>query len=149
MIFIVILSNFSAIWWNYGGNLVHLYKKLAGERVESRNLNSWGVTHVSDETGASQENRSLSDIDDVLSLNNYKFGDFVDHIYPIELEIKDTTDLLDIQWRPIKNETLRQQRIFQFSHSELSIIWLTVKEYLCHTWWRICIVCRNYNPALS
>jgi hypothetical protein len=31
-------------------------------------------------------------IDDVLSLNNCKFGDFVDCIYPIELEIKDTTD---------------------------------------------------------
>ena len=31
-------------------------------------------------------------IDDVLSLNNSKFGDFVDSIYPIELEIKDTTD---------------------------------------------------------
>ena len=31
-------------------------------------------------------------IDDVLSLNNSKFGDFVDRIYPIELEIKDTTD---------------------------------------------------------
>jgi hypothetical protein len=31
-------------------------------------------------------------IDDVLSLNNSRFGDFVDHIYPIELEIKDTTD---------------------------------------------------------
>jgi hypothetical protein len=31
-------------------------------------------------------------IDDVLSLNNYRFGDFVDRIYPIELEIKDTTD---------------------------------------------------------
>ena len=31
-------------------------------------------------------------IDDVLSLNNCKFGDFVDHIYPMELEIKDTTD---------------------------------------------------------
>jgi hypothetical protein len=30
-------------------------------------------------------------IDDVLSLNNSGFGDFVDHIYPIELEIKDTT----------------------------------------------------------
>jgi hypothetical protein len=28
---------------------------------------------------------------DVLSLNNSRFGDFVDHIYPIELEIKDTT----------------------------------------------------------
>jgi hypothetical protein len=28
-------------------------------------------------------------IDDVLSLNNSRFGDFVDLIYPIELEIKD------------------------------------------------------------
>jgi len=31
-------------------------------------------------------------IDDVLSLNSSRFGDFVDRIYPIELEIKDTTD---------------------------------------------------------
>jgi hypothetical protein len=31
-------------------------------------------------------------IDDVLSLNNYRFGDVIDHIYPIELAIKDTTD---------------------------------------------------------
>ena len=31
-------------------------------------------------------------IDDVRSLNNYRLGDFVDRIYPIELEIKDTTD---------------------------------------------------------
>ena len=31
-------------------------------------------------------------IDDVLSLNNSRFGDFVDGIYPIDLEIKDTTD---------------------------------------------------------
>ena len=30
-------------------------------------------------------------IDDVLSINNSRFGDFVDRIYPIELEIKDTT----------------------------------------------------------
>ena len=30
-------------------------------------------------------------IDDVLSLNNYRFGDFVNRIYPIELEIKDST----------------------------------------------------------
>ena len=28
----------------------------------------------------------------VISLNNFKLGDFVDHIYPIALEIKDTTD---------------------------------------------------------
>jgi hypothetical protein len=31
-------------------------------------------------------------IDDVLSLNNSKFGDIVNRIYPIELEIKDTPD---------------------------------------------------------
>ena len=31
-------------------------------------------------------------IDDVLSLNNSRFGDFVDRIYPIELEIKETID---------------------------------------------------------
>ena len=31
-------------------------------------------------------------IDDVISLNNYRFGDFLNRIYPIELEIKDTTD---------------------------------------------------------
>jgi hypothetical protein len=31
-------------------------------------------------------------IDNVLSLNNSRFGDFVKCIYPIELEIKDTTD---------------------------------------------------------
>jgi hypothetical protein len=31
-------------------------------------------------------------IDDALSLNNSRFGDFVDRIYPIELDIKDTTD---------------------------------------------------------
>ena len=31
-------------------------------------------------------------IDDVLSINNPKFGDYIDFIYPVELEIKDTTD---------------------------------------------------------
>jgi hypothetical protein len=31
-------------------------------------------------------------INDVLSLNNSRLGDFVDRIYPIELEIKDTTN---------------------------------------------------------
>jgi RNAse (barnase) inhibitor barstar len=30
-------------------------------------------------------------IEDVLSLNNCMFGDFVDRIYPIQLEIKDNT----------------------------------------------------------
>ena len=31
-------------------------------------------------------------LDDVLSLNNPKFNDYIDVIYPKELEIKDTTD---------------------------------------------------------
>ena len=31
-------------------------------------------------------------IDNVFSLNNSRFGDIADRIYPIELEIKDTTD---------------------------------------------------------
>jgi len=31
-------------------------------------------------------------IDDILSLNNSRFGDFVDRIYSIEPEIKDTID---------------------------------------------------------
>ena len=31
-------------------------------------------------------------IDDVRSLNNSRFGDFVDRIYPLELEIKHTID---------------------------------------------------------
>ena len=31
-------------------------------------------------------------IDDLLSINNPKFGDYIDYIYPVELEIKDTTD---------------------------------------------------------
>jgi hypothetical protein len=38
------------------------------------------------------ENFPFRYIDDVLSLNNSRLGDFVDRIYPIELEIKDTTD---------------------------------------------------------
>jgi hypothetical protein len=37
-------------------------------------------------------NFTLLYIDDVRSLNNSRFGNFVDRIYPIELEIKDTTD---------------------------------------------------------
>jgi hypothetical protein len=37
-------------------------------------------------------NSTFRYVDDVLSLNNTRFGDFVDRMYPIELEIKDTTD---------------------------------------------------------
>ena len=37
-------------------------------------------------------NFSFRYTDDVLSLNDYRFGDFIVRIYPVELEIKDTTD---------------------------------------------------------
>ena len=37
-------------------------------------------------------NFTLRYTEDVLSLHNSKFGDFVDSIYPIELEIRNTTD---------------------------------------------------------
>ena len=56
---------------------------------------------------------------DVLLLINCSFGDFVDRIYSIELEIKDSTDTdrfasyLDLHIEidnEVKNETLRQKR---------------------------------------
>ena len=55
-------------------------------------------------------------IDDVLSLNNSRFGDFVDCIYPIELEIKDTTDTdmsasyLDIHLRIDSEAAVKNKR---------------------------------------
>jgi hypothetical protein len=55
-------------------------------------------------------------IDNILSLDNSRFGDFVDRIYPIELGIKDTSaSYLDLHIEigsegAVKNETLRQKR---------------------------------------
>ena len=90
-----------------------------------------GLLKKSEKKLARYFNFTFRYIDDVLSLNNSTFGDLVDRIYPIELEIKDTTDTarsasyLDLprngQKGPDKNETLRQKRWFQFSHCELSI----------------------------
>jgi hypothetical protein len=73
-------------------------------------------------------------IDDVLSLTNSRLGDFVDRIYPIELEIKDITDTdrsvsyLDLHLEIDSEGRLRKKLYdkrddfnFQFSHCELSI----------------------------
>jgi hypothetical protein len=73
-------------------------------------------------------------IDDVLSLNHSRLGDFVDRIYPIELEIKDITDTdrsvsyLDLHLEIDSEGRLRKKLYdkrddlnFQFSHCELSI----------------------------
>ena len=65
-------------------------------------------------------------IDDALSLSNSRFGDFVDRIYPIELEIKDTTytdrsaSYLELHLE-IDSEGRLRTRLFQFSYYELSI----------------------------
>ena len=65
-------------------------------------------------------------IDDVLSLNNCKFGNFVDRIYPTELEIKDTTDTaraasyldlhldIDSEWR-LRTKLYDKRDDFNFS----------------------------------
>ena len=161
-------------------------------------------------------------IDDVLSLNDSRFGDFVDRIYPIELKIKDTTDTdrsasyldlhleIDSEWRlraklydkrddfnfPIVNfqyicsnistapayevyisqlirrstacgsyqdildrgllltrKLLNQGFLLVKLKSSLftvdTMTWLTVMEYLCHKWSRICSTCRKHFPVLS
>jgi hypothetical protein len=60
-------------------------------------------------------------IDDVRSLSNSRLGDFVDRLYSIELEIKDTTDAdrsasyIDIHLKivsngQLRNDTFRQKR---------------------------------------
>jgi hypothetical protein len=70
-------------------------------------------------------------LDDVLSLNNSKLGDFVDRVYLTERKIKDTTDTVrsasyldytsKLQWMLIKNETLRQTKWLKYFHCESSI----------------------------
>ena len=51
-----------------------------------------GLLKKNEKTLARSFNITFRYIDDVLSLYNSRFGDFVDRIYRIELEIKDTTD---------------------------------------------------------
>jgi hypothetical protein len=102
-------------------------------------------------------------IDDVRSLNNSRFGDFVDRLSPFELEIKDTTDTdrsaayLDLHLKidskgRLRTDTLRQKKWFQFSHCELSIymkkhsnstcvwsIYLAIYSRACLSFWIICL----------
>ena len=51
-----------------------------------------GTTHENQKKLARSFNFTLCYKDDVISLINSRFGDFVDRIYPIALELKDTTD---------------------------------------------------------
>ena len=87
------------VWWTYlSTNSRHTYGwKLCSCSCRLVPLFKWDRLH----TRASREkekklarsfNFTFRYIDDVLSLNNSSFGDFVDCIYPIELEIKDAID---------------------------------------------------------
>ena len=71
-------------------------------------------------------------INDVLSLNDYRFVDFGDRIYPIELDIKDTTytnssaSYLDLQLEMDSEGRLRKKPYdkrddFNFFHCEISV----------------------------
>jgi hypothetical protein len=52
-----------------------------------------GLLKKNDKNLARSFNFTFSYTDDVLSLNNSRFGVFIDRIYPIELEVTDTTDI--------------------------------------------------------
>ena len=97
--------------------------------------------------------------------NFFKFGDFVDRIYLIEHDIKDTTyttrsasylDLhleIDIEGR-LRTNIYDKRDDFNFPIANFPFIcshiltWLTVTESLCDKWPRICSVCRNHNQVL-
>ena len=51
-----------------------------------------GLLKKSEKKLARSFNFTFRYIDDVVSLNNSRFGDFVDRIYPIQRELEDTTD---------------------------------------------------------
>jgi hypothetical protein len=73
-----------------GTNCVHLLADLFLYSYEADFIQ--GILKKNGKKLARSLNFTFRYIDDVLSLNNSRFGDFVDRIYPIDLEIKDTTD---------------------------------------------------------
>jgi hypothetical protein len=135
-------QNICYLWWAYfSTDRRHTYEyKLCTSSRRLVPLFVWGRLH----TGPSQEKRkklcrsfnfTFRYIDDVLSLNNYRFGDFVDCIYPIDLEIKDTTDTdrsasyLDLHLEiDSENETLRQKRYFNFPIVNFPFICSNISE---------------------
>ena len=87
------------IWWTcfstdsrhtYGHKLCSSSRRLIPLFVWSRLYT--GLLKKNEKKLARSFNFTFRYIDDLLSLNNSRFDDFVDRIYTIELEIKDTTD---------------------------------------------------------
>jgi hypothetical protein len=74
------------VWWTY---------KLCSSSRRLVPLLAWsihGLVKENENNLARSFNFTSRYKDDVLSLNNSRFGDFVDRIYPIELELKGATD---------------------------------------------------------
>ena len=75
--------------------------------------------------------QSHSYIDDVLSINNREFENYMDQMYPAELEIKELTEQhlcflprftpVVWEWWSVSHFHLRQTRLFQFPHHKLSV----------------------------
>ena len=84
-----------------------------------------GLLKKNEKKLARSSNFTFRYIDDVLSLNNSRFGDFIDRIYPIELEIKDTTDTdrsasyLDLHFEIDSEGRLRTLNVNQSTISRL------------------------------
>ena len=102
--------------------------------------------------------------DDVLSLNNTRFGDFVDRVYPIELEIRDTTDTdrsasyldlhLDIDNEELLRTTLYDKRdTFNFPIVNFPFICSNIPAAPAHgvhsSQLRYCRACCSYQDLLD
>ena len=125
---------FSTEWVPMSTNCAHLLADLFLYSYEADLIQ--GLLKKNEKKQARSFNFTFRYIDDDLSLNNSRFCDFVDRIYPIGFEIEDTTDTarsadihLEIEWWAVKNETLRQKRWIQFFHCQtvlfcmLKLIW--------------------------
>ena len=75
-------------WHTYGCKLCSFSRRLVPLFLWGR---LQGLLKKNEKELAWSFNFAFRYIDNVLSLNNYRFGDFVDHICPTELKIKDTT----------------------------------------------------------
>jgi hypothetical protein len=91
-----------------------------------------GIFQVKQKKLARSFNFAFRYVNDLLSLN--KFGDFVDRIYPIEFEIKDTTDTasyLDLHFE-IDNEDRLKTKFydirddFNFTSVNFPFIWSNI-----------------------
>ncbi|KAJ8320279.1 hypothetical protein KUTeg_001866 [Tegillarca granosa] len=76
--------------YQWDTNCVPLLADLFLYSYESKFLQN--LVKSGEKTVAKSFNYTYRYIDGVLSLNNHKFGEYVNAIYPSELEIKDTTD---------------------------------------------------------